>query len=342
MLRQNRMLRRRALGSFRTLLRRRHARPGDAAVPVARRLRQGRAERELRARADGAVHARQRLHRDRRPRGRPRADRLRSPKWSDERAQRDPLRRRAPRRRRQADLRPPRPLRRRRRARPRRAPTRSTRRSWSRKLWSSSSPTPPSAATARALARDLPRSGLRIKPVVRRDPRATRRSTRDLDAPDMVKSPGRLRRRRAAHGRHVRRRTTRPDLAARADGPAAVRAAVGRRLGLGPGVDVVELDARCASSFGNYLLADDRPLRCARTARVQPDAHAAQQASTRALDARRPAAGSPRTDARLTLARRRLVRRHRRQAGATRPTRADMLQRALRHLLLAGPDAQLH
>ena len=43
-----------------------------------RRQRKGRAERELRARVDGAVHARrgQRLHRARRPRAGPRADRL--------------------------------------------------------------------------------------------------------------------------------------------------------------------------------------------------------------------------------------------------------------------------
>ena len=53
-----------------------HARPGDAALPLARRLPQGLAERELRPRAHGALHPRGRLRRARRPRGRPRADRL--------------------------------------------------------------------------------------------------------------------------------------------------------------------------------------------------------------------------------------------------------------------------
>ena len=59
----------------------RHARdrePGDAAVPQRAREREGRPERELRAGADGAVHARPRLglHRARRARAGARADRL--------------------------------------------------------------------------------------------------------------------------------------------------------------------------------------------------------------------------------------------------------------------------
>ena len=49
MLAQNRMLRRHAMGSFPALLTRGHERPGDAPVPLARGLRQGGAERELRA-----------------------------------------------------------------------------------------------------------------------------------------------------------------------------------------------------------------------------------------------------------------------------------------------------
>ena len=56
-----------------------HARPGDAALALGRRQREGLAERELRARADGALHARRRprrVHRARRARAGPRADRL--------------------------------------------------------------------------------------------------------------------------------------------------------------------------------------------------------------------------------------------------------------------------
>ena len=51
------MFRRHALGGFRRAAARRAAGPADAALPVAGRLRQGRAERELRPRADGALHA---------------------------------------------------------------------------------------------------------------------------------------------------------------------------------------------------------------------------------------------------------------------------------------------
>ena len=56
-----------------------HHRPGDAGLPRRHLQRQARTERELRARDDGAVLARRRprrLHRGRRPRNGPRADRL--------------------------------------------------------------------------------------------------------------------------------------------------------------------------------------------------------------------------------------------------------------------------
>ena len=56
-----------------------HRRPGDARLPQRHQNRRGPPERELRARADGAVHARRRprrLHRDRRARAGARADRL--------------------------------------------------------------------------------------------------------------------------------------------------------------------------------------------------------------------------------------------------------------------------
>ena len=55
-----------------------HRRSGDADLALGRRQHEGRAERELRARADGALHARrgQRLHRARRARAGPGAHRL--------------------------------------------------------------------------------------------------------------------------------------------------------------------------------------------------------------------------------------------------------------------------
>ena len=79
-------------------------RPGDAAVAVAVGLDQGRAQRELRARDAGALHARRRrrLHRGGRAPARARADRLdQQLERGDRRARRLPLRPQAPRRRRQ-------------------------------------------------------------------------------------------------------------------------------------------------------------------------------------------------------------------------------------------------
>jgi Protein of unknown function (DUF1800) len=70
MLDQNSTLRRHALGVPRAPPRR-HRRPGDAPVAEREQEREGPPQRELRARADGAVHARRRprrLQRDRRPR----------------------------------------------------------------------------------------------------------------------------------------------------------------------------------------------------------------------------------------------------------------------------------
>ena len=64
---ERRLYRDNALGNFRTLTQSDGDRPGDARLPLQRREREGRAEPELRPRADGAVHARRRqLHRGRR------------------------------------------------------------------------------------------------------------------------------------------------------------------------------------------------------------------------------------------------------------------------------------
>ena len=77
-----------------------HARPGDAAVALGGAEQGGLAERELRARADGAVHARRgpRLHRGRRARAGARADRLPQRLGRRRRAEQLPLRPRVPRR----------------------------------------------------------------------------------------------------------------------------------------------------------------------------------------------------------------------------------------------------
>ena len=114
MLRQNQLFRRVGLELVPCVADGGHARPGDAALALRRRQREGLAERELRARADGAVHARRRprrLHRARRARAGPGADRL--PLHVEQQARPGPLplRREAPRHRLQAHLRQARPLR---------------------------------------------------------------------------------------------------------------------------------------------------------------------------------------------------------------------------------------
>ena len=92
----------------------RHPRPGDAALALRDRQHQGLAQRELRARADGALHARRRprrLHRARRARAGTGADRLAQRLERQPRPGQLPLRQAPPRPRREDDLRQARPLR---------------------------------------------------------------------------------------------------------------------------------------------------------------------------------------------------------------------------------------
>ena len=98
--------------------------PGDADLAQRDREPRGRAERELRPRAAGAVHARRRprLHRARRAPDGAGAHRLARGLARRRRARRLPLRPRAPRPQGDADLRQARPLRLARRGRPRGAP----------------------------------------------------------------------------------------------------------------------------------------------------------------------------------------------------------------------------
>ena len=100
MIHQNEMLRKHALGSFRDLLVRVTRDPAMLLWLSGVGEHEGLAERELRARADGAVHARRRprLHRGRRARAGARADRLPQRLGRRRRAEQLPLRPRAPRR----------------------------------------------------------------------------------------------------------------------------------------------------------------------------------------------------------------------------------------------------
>ena len=84
-----------------------HEGPGDAALALGHREHEVVAERELRARADGALHARRRprLHRARRARAGAGAHRLRQRLEARRRQRQLPLRPRAPRPRQQAHLR---------------------------------------------------------------------------------------------------------------------------------------------------------------------------------------------------------------------------------------------
>ncbi len=108
MLNQNQLFRTNALGSFATMLTGVTDRPGDARLAERRPERQGEPERELRARDDGALHARRRprrLHPVRRARQRARAHRLVGLGHEGRRLGLH-LRREPPRRDEQDDLRP--------------------------------------------------------------------------------------------------------------------------------------------------------------------------------------------------------------------------------------------
>ena len=111
MINQNWMLRRNALGNFRSCSRC-HGRSGDAAVAERQHQQQVLAQRELRARDARAVHARAgpRLQPGRRSPERSRADRLDQRLEREPRADQVPLRVRAARLRRKEDLRARRPL----------------------------------------------------------------------------------------------------------------------------------------------------------------------------------------------------------------------------------------
>ena len=199
----------RARHASRDLLQGGHERPGDAAVPLARRLRQGGAERELRARADGAVHARARATASATSARPPARSPASGSDWHDERPAALLLRRRGARRRGQDDLRhtraastgrtcstscvaPPRP-----RAVPRRQAVGLLRRA--RRLAGRHARAPGRRSTAAP--------GTEIKPVVGGDPRPPRA----LPEPRRARHgqvAGRVRRGRAARRAGQRHRPT--------------------------------------------------------------------------------------------------------------------------------------
>jgi uncharacterized protein (DUF1800 family) len=204
------------------------------------------------------------------------------------------------------------------------------------KLWSFFVTSPPSRATLRALAAVYRRSGRRIKPVVAAilSHPAVYRS---LDAPDMVKSPvvlvaGALR----ASGQGIV-----------SDDWTWLLSSMGQTLYEPPSVAGWEWGPAWMSSnsmrvrfdFANVMLDQPR-------LKVPDDSGNPRLAAAAQLKAASAATGAPWSSHRTHAALMRLG------AGAYRDLRADdtdghrsratLLQRSLRHLLLSGPDAQLH
>lgn len=203
------------------------------------------------------------------------------------------------------------------------------------KLWSFFVATPPSKATVRSLAATYRRSGLRIKPVVRailEHPALYRR----LDAPDMVKCPvvyvaGAL-------------RTTRTPIRSRSF--TWQLQLMGQQLFRPPTVAGWDWGPKWMSSnamrerfsFGNYLVTYGTP-------RIRKGAQKATLTPAQAFARAYRAAGEPQISRRTRRALLRLAagffddidRRWRDEAD----WRADQLQVTLRHLLIASPDNQL-
>ncbi|ADB49534.1 DUF1800 domain-containing protein [Conexibacter woesei] len=203
------------------------------------------------------------------------------------------------------------------------------------KLWEFFVATPPSGATVRALAATYRRAGLRVEPVVRQildHPTLYR----DLDAPDLVKWPvvyvaGAMR----MTGSHVTHGY-----------PVWMLSTMGQQLFRPPSVAGWDWGAKWMSSnamrqrfaFANYVVAEGRP-------RVRRGAYKATLRPQRAVELAIAAVGSPPVSPRTRRVLTQLAatwfddlpRSWRDDAG----WRAESLQRALRHLLIAGPEAQL-
>ncbi|MGB2712376.1 MAG: DUF1800 domain-containing protein, partial [Conexibacter sp.] len=203
------------------------------------------------------------------------------------------------------------------------------------KLWSFFVATPPSRATLRSLAGTYRRAGLRIKPVVR-EILAHPALYRDLDRPDMVKSPvvyvaGALRSTGTpiTHGYPVWMLETmgqqpfRPPSVAGWDwGPAWMSTNTMRqRFG-----------------FANFLIAYGRP-------QVREGSVKATLTPKHAYELAHAAVGEPAVSARTRTVLTRLAASWFRDIPAgwrdEADWRAESLQRTLRHLLIACPESQL-
>ena len=284
----------------------------------------------------------ERLHRARHPRGGPRADRLAglaqrragcSGIWFD---------RGAPRRGRQAHLRPARALRNAGRARHRRRPPapRAVPDREAVGLLHHRADRPPDQARPRP---DLPALGPARSSLSSSASCATRALYARLDAPDMVKSPARLPGRASSARRASRSPATTTTWLLGEDGPGAVPAAERRRLGLGRGV----ADERHDQGPPGRRQPHGRLGRARRLAVPHGAADPTCPPPSRSTS-RSPPSGDPwvsgATRSILTNVAARLLRRPdpALAPGRGEGARADMLQRTLRNLLLSGPDAHLH
>ncbi len=207
------------------------------------------------------------------------------------------------------------------------------------KLWDYFVGTPIPGGTRAHLARTYRRSGHRIKPVVG-EILAHPALYRSLDAPGLVKSPvmfvaGALR----SAGQPI-------------DGDAWgwLTESMGQQLFHPPSVAGWDWGTAWLSSnamhvrfdAANYLLET-------RSLRVKEKATPVKLSPLRAVARARRAVGDPwtssRTDAELLRVAHRLLTERKLKDGEwrqDRQERADMCQRVLRHLLLSGPDAQVH
>jgi len=204
------------------------------------------------------------------------------------------------------------------------------------KLWSFFVSEPPRRATVRGLAALYRRSGLRIKPVLRAI-LSHPSLYRSLDAPDMVKAPvvlvaGALR----ATGQSVH-----------TDDWTWLMSTMGQTLFSPPSVAGWEWGPAWMSSnsmrarfdFANVMLDQPR-------LKVPEDSGDPRLAAADQLRRASGATGGPWVSGRTRAALMSLAAGTYRDLKADddqgRRNRATLLQRSLRHLMLAGPDAQLH
>lgn len=205
------------------------------------------------------------------------------------------------------------------------------------KLWHWFIVPEPSRDTLRSLTTIYQRSGRQIRPVVRAI-LSHPALYANLGAPDMVKSP-------VVHMAGALRTTGTP---VRWDSPAWMMESAGQRLFGPPSVAGWEGGPAWMSSnamrvrfeVGNFLL--ERSGRVAVPDRAGNPGLTPAAALEQALDATGRPWISPRTRAMLIASGRRAFRGARRDDRSGRVERATMLQRTLRHILLTGPDAQVH